>query len=118
MRSPTSTEAVTPLLQEVVTSCKLCGNHVHKECFQRWCSAKRAQHVPVTCVYCRAAWDDDSKEAPGSSSAAYLNLAQHSAQHRGSATSLQNLYGDRSLFIRANQGSLSRAEAIRQFTLA
>ena len=103
-------------MQDAVTACKKCGNHVHKDCFQRWCTAKCAQHVPVTCVYCRAAWDEGSKDTPGSS--AYLNLAQHSAHHRSSDLSLQSLYGDRSLFIRAGQGSLSRAEAVRQYTMA
>ena len=115
--TPPAHEAEQRVPQDAVTACKKCGNHVHRDCFQRWCTAKRAQQVPVSCVYCRAAWEDESSGAPGSSSS-YLNLAQHSRHHRGSDLSLQSLYGDRSLFIRAGQGSLSRAEAVRQFTMA
>lgn len=43
--------------QEPLVFCKECGNNVHKQCFERWTSSKRASGDAITCVLCRAPWD-------------------------------------------------------------
>ncbi|KAI8097615.1 uncharacterized protein BX664DRAFT_258347, partial [Halteromyces radiatus] len=35
--------------------CRVCGNNIHKTCFNMWKSTR--QH-DVTCVYCRSPWED------------------------------------------------------------
>ena len=54
--------------------CKaMCGNNIHKECFNQWAQSKSGYEV--TCVYCRTKWDDkgDRQENDGQE---YLNLAK------------------------------------------
>lgn len=45
--------------KEDVVFCRVCGNNVHRDCFIRWSSSKRAG--TVTCVYCRAPWEDEGR---------------------------------------------------------
>eukprot|EP00850_Spirogloea_muscicola_P022059 SM000275S10315 [mRNA] locus=s275:6234:8436:+ [translate_table: standard] len=72
--------------KEPVVSCKVCGNNVHRDCFQHWKSSKTA--AGVTCIFCRAPWQDDETQ-PGVSgtlpvarnvfqarAAGYINLAE------------------------------------------
>ena len=43
--------------QEPIVYCKAgCGNNVHKDCMQKWTSAKAGK---ATCPYCRAQWAED-----------------------------------------------------------
>ncbi len=41
----------------------------------------------------------------------YVNLASHSEAHRGASASLEDLYGDRAVWIQANQGLMGRRAA-------
>ncbi|KAI8347640.1 hypothetical protein BD560DRAFT_410884 [Blakeslea trispora] len=51
--------------------CRVCGNNIHKECFQMWAASKGRQ---VTCVYCRSNWYANSKsEKSGKKSADELD---------------------------------------------
>lgn len=63
--------------------------------FGKWASAKRAQGLEVSCVYCRSRWVDPAT-APGASAGAaaggYVNLSHVSEAHRTSQ-SLDELYG-------------------------
>lgn len=96
------------LLQEQIVFCKACGNNVHKECFQRWSTAKKG--VGVTCVYCRQPWHTaDVGGLPGEGG--YVNLASHSAHHTGADTSLSALYGSNSVWIRAHAGEIGLRHA-------
>jgi hypothetical protein len=68
----------------------MCGNNIHKECFNQWAQSKKREHVEVTCgtyhhrlnltiVYCRAKWDDGkgiSKGTENESEEGYMNLAK------------------------------------------
>jgi len=43
----------------------VCGQNIHKECFEMWAATKRQSAGPitaVTCPYCRSQWqgDDDT----------------------------------------------------------
>ncbi|GJQ14242.1 hypothetical protein GpartN1_g6033.t1 [Galdieria partita] len=43
---------------EPILYCKWgCGNAVHKDCFDKWSSAKVEAGQEVTCVYCRTPWE-------------------------------------------------------------
>ncbi|KAI9849573.1 MAG: hypothetical protein M1838_000115 [Thelocarpon superellum] len=46
-----------PAHEEIVYCRASCGNNLHQECFRRWAASKRG--APVTCVYCRAPWQED-----------------------------------------------------------
>lgn len=47
----------------------------------------------------------------GASPSAYLNLSAYSSAHQGADASLEALYGDRALWVRAHQGQYGRGEA-------
>lgn len=116
---------------EALVFCGSCGNNIHRLCFDKWAAQGRRQGggSGVTCVMCRAPWVDgasgkaaaDSGSAgavaavaavPGLGPGGYLNLAAVSDAHRGAqAASLEALYGDRSVWIQANQGRIGRREA-------
>ncbi|KAK9841932.1 hypothetical protein WJX84_004500 [Apatococcus fuscideae] len=96
--------------QEPLVFCKECGNSVHRQCFERWTSSKRASGDAITCVLCRAPWDVPADPGEGGKST-YVNLASHSDAHRGGGASLQDLYGDRAVWIQANQGLMGRRAA-------
>ncbi|PNW78529.1 hypothetical protein CHLRE_09g393550v5 [Chlamydomonas reinhardtii] len=111
--------------KEAVTFCGLCGNNMHKECFGRWAASKRSNRQPVTCVYCRANWQEGGGAAGGGAAAAgggtpggadgqYVNLSQFSDDHRRGA-SLTDLYGTGAYFMMANAGQMSRREAARMY---
>ena len=95
------------LLQDAIVFCKSCGNNVHKECFQRWSVAKRG--AGVTCVWCRAPWPNDVGSQPAGGE--YVNLRDHSRQHRRADTSLSALYGSNAVWIAAHAGQYSRRQA-------
>lgn len=84
-------------VKEDVVFCRVCGNNVHKDCFMRWSKSKRAG--TVTCVYCRAPWDDEGKNKKGKDGG-YVNLAAYSDSHGGEDTSLEALYPQTSFWIR------------------
>ncbi|KAG2454123.1 hypothetical protein HYH02_001159 [Chlamydomonas schloesseri] len=103
---------------EAVTFCGLCGNNMHKDCFGRWAASKRSNRQPVTCVYCRADWQEGGGgggggAAPGSDGK-YVNLSQFSEDHRRGA-SLTDLYGSGAYFMMANAGQMGRREAARMY---
>eukprot|EP00850_Spirogloea_muscicola_P000770 SM000003S11015 [mRNA] locus=s3:290395:294938:- [translate_table: standard] len=90
--------------KEPVVSCKVCGNNVHRDCFQHWKSSKTA--AGVTCIFCRAPWQDEETQ-PGvggklpvarnvfqARAAGYINLAEYSIDTRHANSSLQDLYPD------------------------
>lgn len=87
--------------QRAIVTCESCGNHLHTECFGKWASAKRAQGLEVSCVYCRSRWADPAA-APGASAGAgaggYVNLSHVSEAHRTSQ-SLNELYGATAVWI-------------------
>ncbi|GLJ30571.1 hypothetical protein SUGI_0605300 [Cryptomeria japonica] len=56
---------------EPVVFCNVCGNSVHKDCFVKWSKSKRPG--AVTCIYCRAPWQETGKSHKG-----YVNLAAYS----------------------------------------
>jgi len=68
-RKPYSSEDDCPICcmpfepeKEVIVYCKAaCGNNVHKECFEKWETTKRAQGAKVTCPFCRTPWQSDSE---------------------------------------------------------
>lgn len=101
---------------EKVVFCDECGNNIHQVCFDKWASTKRSKGDPVTCVYCRAPWTS-LVQGPGAESTKfgnqYLNLSQFSEEHQH--TSLNELYGDRAVWIAANNGSISRRTAARLY---
>ncbi len=52
----------------------------------------------------------------GSGPSRYLNLAAYSEAHQaGGGPSLDALYGSTAVFVRANQGGLSRRAALQQY---
>lgn len=80
---------------ELVVFCKTCGNNVHRDCFERWSRSKRSTGGRVTCIYCRADWDDiSSKKSQNSKTdrGGYVNLASYSEGHAHQDTSLESLY--------------------------
>ncbi|KAG2432559.1 hypothetical protein HXX76_008904 [Chlamydomonas incerta] len=110
---------------EAIAFCGLCLNNMHKECFGRWAASKRSNRQPVTCVYCRADWQEGgARGAAGGAAAAggstpgsdgkYVNLSQFSDDHRRGA-SLTDLYGAGAYFMMANAGQMSRREAARLY---
>ncbi|KAI8079089.1 uncharacterized protein B0P05DRAFT_470126 [Gilbertella persicaria] len=48
--------------------CKVCGNNIHKECFQMWAASKGRN---VTCVYCRSNWNPTSESSKTGKKSAY-----------------------------------------------
>lgn len=76
-----------------------------------WAASKRGRAEPVTCPLCRADWQDGCAPPPlgaPTSAGQYANLAAYSAAHRGADTSLESLYGDSAVWVRAHQGSRRR----------
>jgi len=76
---------------EQITFCKECGNNIHKVCLREWKNGCRRNGNPVTCVYCRADWVDDTAPASGAcgrSTEGYMNLAaeQGMSRERDSST--------------------------------
>lgn len=81
--------------KEPVVFCRVCGNNVHRDCFDRWCQSKSSSGGQFTCIYCRAVWADSESESVTkgklSASSFYVNLADVSEAHRDPA-SLEDLY--------------------------
>lgn len=50
---------------EELVWCRLCGNNLHTKCFVEWSKAKRSSSQTVTCVYCRAPWQQDTADGGG-----------------------------------------------------
>ena len=99
---------------EAVTFCASCGQNVHGGCIAKWISTRRAQGIQISCPYCRGNWVDGLHPEAGASGAGggqYINLAAASEAHRGADVSLEALYGDRAVWLRAGQGQISRAAA-------
>lgn len=59
-------------MEDTVYCKAMCGNNIHKECFNQWARSKRQEGAEVTCgsnlcfvwlitVYCRTKWDDGKK---------------------------------------------------------
>ena len=81
---------------------------------EHWSSNRRAHGQQVTCPLCRSAWRDaagGAGSAPAATGQQYLNLGGPAA-----GTSLESLYGNRSVWVRAQQGDMSRAAAARVYS--
>ncbi|CAM6108013.1 unnamed protein product [Calypogeia fissa] len=85
--------------KEEVSFCKVCGNNVHKDCFQRWSLSKQEAGERLTCIFCRSPWFDDSlqlkkrKAASESPADGYVNIADYSTgHHQAEDMSLESLY--------------------------
>ncbi|KAK9694665.1 hypothetical protein K7432_013336 [Basidiobolus ranarum] len=62
-----------PVTSDKLVWCKMqCGNNVHEDCWSHWSAAKRKSGTLVTCVYCRANWEDSK----GKTKSGYLNLGE------------------------------------------
>ncbi|KAJ7529207.1 hypothetical protein O6H91_15G037700 [Diphasiastrum complanatum] len=87
---------------EPVVFCRVCGNNVHRDCFQKWSRGKRGRKV--TCIYCRAVWEDPSLKKKGKKKEIgpgwYINLASYSEDHSVTDTSLEALYPESYEWIR------------------
>jgi hypothetical protein len=82
---------------EDIVWCKAsCGQNFHKDCFEQWKISKRGGRV--TCVYCRAEWQEEGappppkKPAPGSLASlkesapkigSYRNIGNHPMYQQG-----------------------------------
>jgi hypothetical protein len=80
---------------ENIVWCKAsCGQNFHKDCFEQWKRSKNGGRV--TCVYCRAEWQEDGalqkKYAPGSLASlkesapkigSYRNIGDHPMYQQG-----------------------------------
>lgn len=80
---------------EPVVFCKICGNNVHRDCFEKWSRSKRSTGGKVTCIYCRADWlDGMRKSGPNEKTDGngYVNLASYSEAHAHQDASLASLY--------------------------
>ena len=80
---------------ENIVWCKAsCGQNFHKDCFEQWKRSKNGGRV--TCVYCRAEWQEDGvvqkKHAPGSLASlkesapkigSYRNIGHHAMYQQG-----------------------------------
>ncbi|KXZ54207.1 hypothetical protein GPECTOR_5g30 [Gonium pectorale] len=103
---------------EAITFCASCGNNMHRECFSRWAASKRSGGSQVTCVYCRAPWQDAGGPGPGTPGGAggreYVNLSQYGA----GTPSLEELYGENAYWVMANAGDISRRQAARMHAAA
>ena len=73
-------------MQDRVVFCRVCGNNLHNECFQKWANSKKGN---VTCPYCRSEWKTEQTDKAG-----YLNLKEFSAS-RDDEQTLEDLYGER-----------------------
>jgi hypothetical protein len=93
---------------EALTSCNTCGNSMHQGCMSLWASSRRQRGAAVTCPLCRATVGGSGASAE---EGGYANLAAFSSAHAGADTSLEALYGDRSVWVRAAQGGMSRRAA-------
>jgi len=79
-------------MEDTVYCKAMCGNNIHKECFNQWARSKRQEGVDVTCgtclllislttVYCRSKWDDGNGNGKGRGSDSeveegYMNLSK------------------------------------------
>jgi len=78
-------------LEDTVFCKAMCGNNIHKECFNQWARIKRQEGSEITCgiplpfgieltvVYCRTRWDDGKGTSKGGDEAGeegYLNLGK------------------------------------------
>eukprot|EP00850_Spirogloea_muscicola_P000502 SM000002S05582 [mRNA] locus=s2:992640:994817:+ [translate_table: standard] len=112
--------------KEPVVSCKVCGNNVHRDCFQHWKSSKTA--AGVTCIFCRSPWQDEETQ-PGVSgtlpvarnvfqarAAGYINLAEFSTDTRHASSSLQDLYPDTWQWIGAKRKGKRRIVPAKEET--
>ncbi|WVQ78319.1 hypothetical protein IAT38_000404 [Cryptococcus sp. DSM 104549] len=66
-----------------------CGRPLHRECFTMWSATNRAKRNKVTCVWCRAPWEDDDHFNKGKGKATYsyssdghMNLADQAGMSR------------------------------------
>ncbi|KAJ6179252.1 hypothetical protein N7519_009713 [Penicillium mononematosum] len=46
------------------TWCQTCGSNFHKACFKKWEAAMRTFHTVFCCLYCKASWQTEEREAP------------------------------------------------------
>jgi hypothetical protein len=81
--------------EELVWCKASCGQNFHKDCFEQWKMSKHGGRV--TCVYCRAQWQEDGvpiskKPAPGSLASlkesapkigSYRNIGYHAMYQQG-----------------------------------
>ncbi|KAI8352452.1 hypothetical protein EDC96DRAFT_517986 [Choanephora cucurbitarum] len=59
---------------DTIDFCRVCGNNIHKECFDMWASSKGSR---VTCVYCRSNWYTNSNSKKSGKKAAYELDSSH-----------------------------------------
>lgn len=99
---------------EAVVFCHTCGNNIHEQCFQNWSRTKKHSHDQVTCVYCRTPWQaevfEGGQASQGGGNANFVNLGSYSQE---APPSLEDLYGDRAVWIDASHGAISRRAAAR-----
>lgn len=117
MQCPICQDSLEGGQREAVTFCFTCGNNVHSACIKMWVDSRRRQSLEVSCPFCRSCWMDGKNppkanpRATGQAAGEYVNLGNLSEAHRNGDTSLEALYGDRSIWIEANQGTVSRRVA-------
>lgn len=88
-------QAAAGSTQEPLVFCKECGNNVHKQCFERWTSSKRASGDPITCVLCRAPWD-----VPADPGAVHLLLHNQDALYTtADPEDVRHLFGVRMMMV-------------------
>ena len=70
----------------------------------------------MTCPFCRGVFEDPTTTTTGAGARGggggerrFLNLGE------GSAPSVEDLYGDRAVWLRAQAGEISRGAAVRQW---
>ncbi|KAL6776045.1 hypothetical protein ACKKBG_A19580 [Auxenochlorella protothecoides x Auxenochlorella symbiontica] len=101
-----------------LTFCGVCGNNVHRGCIKLWQKHRRQAGSGASCPYCRGRWVDGLFPATSQADKGkgkYVNLTDLSSGHQGVDTSYEALYGDRAVWVYANQGLGSRREAARMW---
>eukprot|EP00887_Chlorella_sp_A99_P001474 scaffold8.g1474.t1 len=87
---------------EAVEYCRACLNNFHAACLKMHKDHRHATGVAATCPLCRAPLEEDGS---GGAVGTYIRVGS------GAAPSLNELYGDRSIWIHAHQGAMSMGEA-------
>ncbi|CAM6112280.1 unnamed protein product [Calypogeia fissa] len=87
--------------KEPVVFCKVCGNNVHRDCFEKWTRSKSSSGSQTTCIYCRAVWSESDAAKKGKIASEYVNLADGSETHQ--YESLEELYPESHQWIGFNR---------------
>lgn len=92
-------EEGTGKAKEPVVFCRVCGNNVHKDCFEKWSRSTSSSGGQTTCIYCRALWSESDASKKGKFSSDYVNLAGASE----TLASLEELYPESHRWIDSQQ---------------